>query len=87
MIDERVYITVDPDRLRVEPIRIWRFDDAPTELQAYSTNGGDEDWLAFVPKDYEDAWLPFLAIPHFGGCDVDEYTTSEDDRIIIGCHA
>jgi hypothetical protein len=79
-MDERVYITVDPAHLWREPIRVWPFADAPIELQAYSQNGGDEDWLAFVPVGYDD--LPFLVarIVHV-------YTMPEGDRVIIGCHS
>ena len=33
-----------------DPITIYRFEDAPKELQNLSQNGGDEDWLAIVPK-------------------------------------
>lgn len=86
-MEERVYITADPAYLRTEPIRIWRFAEAPIELQAYSANGGDEDWLAFVPKNYDDAFLPFLAYPHFGVCDVSAHTTEHGDRVFIGSHA
>lgn len=28
---------------------VWRFHEAPEKYQALSCNGGDEDWLAFVP--------------------------------------
>lgn len=31
-------------------IIIWRWVDAPAELKALSTHGGDEDWLAVVPR-------------------------------------
>ena len=30
-------------------IKVWRFEDAPKKYRALSTNGGDEDWIAFVP--------------------------------------
>lgn len=32
-----------------DPIRIWRFREAPPELQALSLHGGGEEWLALVP--------------------------------------
>ena len=35
--------------MSVPPILVWRFYDAPEEYAALSVNGGDEDWLAFVP--------------------------------------
>ena len=36
-------------------ITIWRYQDAPPELRALSTHGGDEDWLAVVPRSLCDA--------------------------------
>lgn len=30
-------------------IRVWAFDRAPVELQMLSTNGGDEDWVFYIP--------------------------------------
>lgn len=32
------------------PITIWRYQDAPKYLQKLSTHGGDEDWLAIIPR-------------------------------------
>jgi hypothetical protein len=55
-------------------IRVWRFRDAPEDLQALSTNGGDEDWLAFVPDHLADQWIGWLESGgSFGCCDVDEF--------------
>ena len=31
-------------------IRAWAFDQAPRALQMLSTNGGDEDWLFYIPS-------------------------------------
>ena len=36
----------------MRPIQVWRFDEAPEEYQRLATRGGDEDWLAVVPKEY-----------------------------------
>jgi hypothetical protein len=86
-VTERVYSTVDPAYLRTEPIRIWQFAAAPIELQAYSSNGGDEDWLAFVPKDEYDAdALPFFAAPHFARY-VQHAITEYGDHVFIGAHS
>lgn len=30
-------------------IRVWAFDRAPTPLQMLSTNGGDEDYVFYIP--------------------------------------
>jgi hypothetical protein len=41
-------------------VMLWRFCDAPKYLQALSTNGGDEDWLGFVPDSaLSDEWNYF----------------------------
>lgn len=58
-------------------VRVWQFGDAPPELQALSTNGGDEDWLAVVPPGLAKAYFPWLDCEAFGCCerieiDVDE---------------
>lgn len=54
-----------------QPILLWRFEDAPEELQALSNNGGDEDWLAEIPPYfYEGEEQMFLLesqdIPIYG---------------------
>ena len=42
------------------PIQVWRFQDAPAELRALSPEGGDEDWLAVIPKELADeTWVDF----------------------------
>lgn len=42
-------------------IRVYAFADAPQELRALMHRGGDEDWIAVVPANYENrhyiAWL------------------------------
>lgn len=49
-------------------ILIWRFDTAPPELAALSTNGGDEDWIAIIRKElYDSMYIPFLESENPGG--------------------
>jgi len=68
-------------------IRVWRYKDAPPELQALSDNGGDEDWLAVVPDAIDrNPYISWLAIPCFGFCDVDQYPIA-GAMVYIGCHA
>lgn len=66
-------------------IIVWRFLDAPKHLQHLSTNGGDEDWLALVPKELcgQAMWLECT---HFGCCDVSEYDVDEG-KVYIGSHS
>lgn len=56
------------------PILVWAFMDAPQELRALSTHGGDEDWVASIPPEYQGhpiCWME-QGTP-FGVCDVYEY--------------
>jgi hypothetical protein len=72
------------------PIQIWKFEDAPKELQALSTNGGDEDWLAIVPDYLTDEYIGWLEEGSaYGCCCVNEYNhpTIANYKIKIGCHS
>jgi hypothetical protein len=71
---------------------IWRFQDAPAELQALSQHGGDEDYLAYVPSggDFRDfewlerAWFGEIIEPEesvFGGT----YTLRDVSGSPFGC--
>lgn len=73
----------------VEPIRVWFFYEAPPELQALSGHGGDEDWLALVPNQYQQHYLPWLDVPAFGCCDVSQHQHPDypDCTIYISAHA
>jgi hypothetical protein len=80
---------ISEDKMIKNAILVWPFHDAPEELKALSTNGGDEDWVALVPaklvKDYESqgepAWIRALGV-----CDVDCYDYL-DMKVYIGSHA
>lgn len=68
-----------------KPIQIWEFHDAPEKLKSLSTNGGDEDWLALIPKGYD--------VPHFlehnrsfGVCDTDRHDLQDGSVVLIGVH-
>jgi hypothetical protein len=71
-------------------ILVWRFYDAPKELQNLSSHGGDEDWLAFVPQTIcndDTVYLGWLESGSpFGCCDVSQHEY-EGGRIYIGAHA
>ena len=78
-------------------IKVWRFKDAPVELQALSNNGGDEDWLvALPPEDWEDddssripGWIYTTAFD--AGCDPQMASPADYNwlgwTIMIGSHA
>jgi len=75
----------------IKPIKIWEFNDAPIEFQNTSKNGGDEDWLALIPPNYEKTYIPFLESDSFGCCGIDEYPIIKGKyknyKILIGSHA
>lgn len=65
---------------------VWQFQDAPVELQSLSSDGGDEDWLAFFPDQEignyaHGQWIKALGI--FG------ITTEhlKHGAVVIGAHA
>lgn len=69
----------------LSPIWVWRFEDAPEMYRSLSDHGGDEDWVAYVPKGYN--YIPWLREGgEFGCCRVSEYEVI-DGTIYIGAHA
>ena len=67
-------------------ILVWRFHEAPGELQALSCHGGDEDWIAIVPKGAEPpAWAESGSA--FGCCSVSEHEYEDGRTVFIGAHA
>lgn len=80
-------------------IRVWRFYEAPSHLRALSQHGGDEDWLAHVPKHFAEVDIgPPGTRPHpyigwlqsstpFGVCDVTEHDMPDGSKVYIGAHA
>lgn len=80
--DEKLIITK-------EPIKVWRFYDAPELLQKLSNHGGDEDWLAVVPPNYSDVDVDFMFAEgsRFGCCSVSIQPLADGTTIYIGAHA
>jgi hypothetical protein len=72
----------------IEPMKLWRFEDAPEHLQELSTNGGDEDWLLLVPPG-QDApfWVERNGLGHFGICNTDQFQLPDGSEVFIRCHA
>lgn len=72
------------------PITVWKFDDAPKELRAASDKGGDEDWLAEIPPNLVESWIPWMDDGGPFGCfSVTEYDHPKKPgyKIKIGSHA
>ena len=75
----------------MEPIKVWAFEDAPAELQALSTHGGDEDWLVLIPASHKEKILQYglpLWMSKLDTCeDPSEHVLENGDHVIIGAHA
>lgn len=72
----------------MKAIQVWRWQDAPQNFRALSRHGGDEDWLALIPKELADlpiAWMDD-GTP-FGCCSVSSHTLKSGDIVRIGAHA
>lgn len=73
-------------------LRVWRFQDAPAELQALSEHGGDEDWLLLIPPDYPHGidWAEVDSCGWnnpFGVCKVSSYPLPNGWEVRIGAHS
>ena len=75
-----------PDPVTSKAITVWSFYDAPAELRALSPHGGDEDWLALVPRGVPQPLWMESGTP-FGCCEVSEHPQDDDSTVYIGAHA
>ena len=66
-------------------IKVWQFEDAPKKYQRLSTNGGDEDWIVFVPKELEKEFISWL--PRIDTCEEPDVFKVARGTIHIGSHA
>ena len=67
-------------------IIVWSFYDAPGELRCLSNHGGDEDWVALMPKGTEQpSWME--SGTRFGCCDVSPHQLDDGRTVYIGAHA
>lgn len=80
-----------------EPVKIWRFCDAPKEFQELSDHGGDEDYILWLPPDW-DEWGDDYRLFHFSLEDLEtEYdpkwlhcqvrTLADGAKLVITAHA
>lgn len=75
-----------------DPIKVWEFYSAPKEYQALSGHGGDEDWLALIPKELysQQHGIPLWmegGVGSFGVCDTSIHFLDNGDVVAIGAHA
>lgn len=65
---------------------VWQFDDAPERFRALSPHGGDEDWVALIPPDYD--CVPWAENgTAFGCCRVSVHDVGHGWTVRIGAHA
>lgn len=77
--------TPEPTWMTDKTILVWRFHEAPTELQRLSPHGGDEDWLAWVP-DTTKGYIGWLDYGPFGVCDISRHPY-RGGVVYIGAHS
>ncbi len=67
-------------------IQIWNFDDAPKEYKDMSENGGDEDYIAFIPRSMIHTVAYSLFISKLQNENT-EYHFASNGFIVIVSHA
>lgn len=79
--------------LKILPIKtlgsgmiIWPFNEAPKVYQEMSQSGGDEDWVALIPPNFNKGYLPFWLESLDSGRNPEHYKIAEGYEIIIGSH-
>jgi hypothetical protein len=70
-----------------EPILVWEYKNTPTEIQALANSGGDEDWVAWVPKALSGDYIQWLQDGYFGCCKVRTMDLPDGSYIAVGQHA
>lgn len=76
-------VTVIPNDL----IMVWEFHKAPPQLQELSLDGGDEDWLVWVPKEVEFPYGTPSWIDRMSSCgDADMFLLPDGSRVFIAAH-
>lgn len=70
-----------------QPIQVWAWEHAPQWLRDLSPHGGDEDWVALLPKNYAGRCILWLEGGSFGCCDISEHPLPDGRVVRIGAHA
>lgn len=75
-----------PPEAQGKSIIVWHWWDAPGELRCLSPHGGDEDYVALVPREMDaPSWMQEGS--YFGCCSVSEHTLDDGRQVHIGAHA
>lgn len=81
-------LTLEQSDVTENSIVVWHYSEAPNKFQELSTNGGDEDWIAFVPASYNGVCPNWLEEENcgFGRNSIDSHPIA-NGTIYIGSHA
>jgi hypothetical protein len=81
------YTSLDMSNDQSTLIKVWRWENAPKSYKILSENGGDEDWVAFIPNKIKEEYYSWMDEgTGFGCCTVKEYTIN-GGVVRIGSHA
>ena len=70
-----------------EPMLFWQFYQAPVEFQdVFDKNGGDEDYLVFIPHGVEVPFVFSFGTGNFFGERADEYYVSKTGSVFHVTH-
>ena len=69
------------------PIQVWQFEHAPENLKQHFYED-DADWLALIPKEYKDEYIPWLDVgTQFGCFQVERLLLENGDYVKVGYHS
>ena len=68
-----------------QTIFVWSWVDAPLALKKHVSHGGDEDWVALVPKDY--GTILWMDSYNTAWGDTREFILPDGRKVVSGAHA
>jgi hypothetical protein len=73
-------------------IFIWSYDNLPDEIKVFMQSSlisnSDLDWVAILPKIYDQEYIPWLECPSFGCCRVIMHPIGTvGDMLVMGYHS
>ena len=68
-------------------ILVWPWEEAPSIFKDASHNGGDQDYVALVPKKYLNHRMMMTWEGKFFVCDIEKIDLDDDYELWIGVHA
>jgi len=69
-------------------IRIWPWKSAPPQFRKLSNNGGDEDWIVYIPQEHLSDVDHSLWLDNIDSCaEPQKIQLKNGDWIFIGSHS